>query len=76
MQFTSQTALPPLALFPSVAGSFLHASYVSSPQHMHILSQDVGTQVGVNPFSSSSSSDASISLDHPGCRLLIKVNPN
>jgi hypothetical protein len=61
MQFTSQTALPPLALFPSVAGSFLHASYVSSPQHMHILSQNVGTQVGVNPFSSLSSSDTSTS---------------
>jgi len=61
MQFTSQTALPHLALFPSAAGSFLHASYVSSPQQLHILSHDVGTQVGVHPFSSSSITYSSIS---------------
>jgi hypothetical protein len=61
MQFTSQTALPHLALFPSAAGSLLHASYVSSPQQLHLLSHDVGTQVGVNPFSSSSIIDSSMS---------------
>jgi hypothetical protein len=61
MQFTSQTALPHLALFPSAAGSFLHASYVSSPQQLHLLSHDVGTQVGVHPFSSSSITYSSIS---------------
>jgi hypothetical protein len=61
MQFTSHTALPHLALLPSSAGSFLHASYVSSPQQLHIQPQDICTQVGVNPFGSSSSTYSSIS---------------
>jgi hypothetical protein len=61
MQFTSPTALSHLALFPSVAGSILHANYVSSPQQFNFLSHNVGTQVGVHPVGSFSCSDSPIS---------------
>jgi hypothetical protein len=55
MHIQSQTSLPPHALFSPPAGSFLHASYVSSPQQIHILPLDFCTRVGDNPFVSSSS---------------------
>jgi len=55
MQIPFQTSLPPHALLSSPAGSFLHASYVSSPQQIHILPLDFCTRVGDNPFGSSSS---------------------
>jgi len=55
MHIQSQTSLPPYALFSPPAGSFLHASYVSSPQQFHLLPLDFCTRVGDNPFVSSSS---------------------
>jgi hypothetical protein len=55
MHIQSQTSLPPHALFSPPAGSFLHASYVSSPQQFHLLPLDFCNRVGDNPFVSSSS---------------------
>jgi hypothetical protein len=61
MQITSHTALPPLALLSSPASSFHEASYVASPLPLHILPLDFCTQVGENPFGSSSSTHSSLS---------------